>query len=134
MINKSVKQRLPFWFIYWDCHEGIWENGGLAACILNLDSRQRWTVSVTPELHYCWGKSPLYLLDRRLGGSQIWYGAFGRERNLLLLPGVRQQILGDPANSLVTILTKLFWALHSVRFSFKFNVGFLYVYSTPRNK
>jgi len=69
-------------------------------------------------------------LDRRLGSSQSWYGAFEKERNLLPLPGVRLQIISDP----VTILHELFWLLLSVRFSFKFNVGFLYVYSAPRNK
>ena len=29
-----------------------------------------------------------YLLNRRLGGPQTWCGHFGKEKNLLLLPGV----------------------------------------------
>lgn len=89
---------------------------------------------MTLELHCCWGKSPFYLLDRRLGSSQSWYGAFEKQRNLLPLPEVRLQIIGDPAHSLFTILPELFGLLLSVRFSFRFNVGFLYLYSTQRNK
>jgi len=42
----------------------------------------------------CWplfpqGKSPQYLLDRRLGGPQSHYGHGGEEKNLQPLPGIK---------------------------------------------
>jgi hypothetical protein len=33
------------------------------------------------------GKEPRYPLNGRLGGPQRWFGRFGEEKNLLLLPG-----------------------------------------------
>jgi hypothetical protein len=36
----------------------------------DLGTRWRWVVSFTPRPLYSWGKSPLYPLDRRLGGAQ----------------------------------------------------------------
>jgi len=35
----------------------IWGNGGVALCILNLNTRWRWVVSFMSWLLYPWGKS-----------------------------------------------------------------------------
>jgi hypothetical protein len=40
-----------------------------------------------PQLLYPEGKSPLYPLDRRLGGPQSWSGHSGEEKNSQPLPG-----------------------------------------------
>jgi len=54
----SVLDKLPL------C-EGVWGNGGVASCILNLDTRWRWMVSFTPWLLYPRENSPGTL---RIGG------------------------------------------------------------------
>jgi hypothetical protein len=36
--------------------------------MLNLGSRWRWVVTITPWSFYAWGKSPQYPLNRRIGG------------------------------------------------------------------
>jgi hypothetical protein len=50
--------------------KAYWGSGGVAPRILNLGTRWRWVVSFTPRPLYTQGKSPWYLLDRRLGGPQ----------------------------------------------------------------
>jgi hypothetical protein len=45
-------------------------------------------VSLTPRLVYPCGKSPQYLLDRRLGGPQCLSGRCGLKKNLSPLPGI----------------------------------------------
>ena len=40
-----------------------------------------------------------------MGGSQSQSGCTGKEKNFLLLLGVKPQFLGCPAHSLVTVLT-----------------------------
>jgi hypothetical protein len=56
--------------------------------ILYLYTRWKWMVSFTPRPLYPWKKSPLYPLDRRLGGPQSRSGRCGAERNVLPLPGI----------------------------------------------
>jgi hypothetical protein len=70
-------------------------NGGIYPLILDLWSRRKWLVSVTP-----W---PLYLrypLNRRLGGPQSRFWRFGDEITLLLLPGLQPRIVQPVAWSL----------------------------------
>jgi hypothetical protein len=43
----------------------------MAPHILDLGTRWRWVVSFTPRPLYTQGKSPWYLLDRRLSGFNI---------------------------------------------------------------
>jgi hypothetical protein len=64
-----------------------WGSGGIGTRILNLSTRWRWAVSLTPRsLH------PRYLLDRRLGGSQNRSGRSGEEKNsVFFLPGIEAQ-------------------------------------------
>jgi hypothetical protein len=50
--------------------------------ILNFGTGRSWVVSFTPRPFYTRGNSPLYPLDRRLGGSQSRYGRRGEETNL----------------------------------------------------
>jgi hypothetical protein len=51
-----------------------WDSGGTAPHILNLSIRWKWVVSFVPWPLYPSGKSPWYILDSRLGGSQSWSG------------------------------------------------------------
>jgi hypothetical protein len=60
-------------------HIGEWR---YSSTIPDLGTRWRWVVSVMPRPLYPWGKSPLYPLDRRLGGPQSWSGCYGEEKNL----------------------------------------------------
>jgi hypothetical protein len=54
---------------------------------LNLALDGGWMVSSMPRPLYPWGKSPRYLLNRRLGGPQFWSERDGKEKNSHLLPG-----------------------------------------------
>jgi len=45
------------------CHEGIWENGGIAAYILNLGTKWMSLVSFTPWLLYLQRKRLWYPLN-----------------------------------------------------------------------
>lgn len=56
-------------------------------------------------LLYLQGKSHEYLLDRLVGGLQIWFGHFREERNLLLPPGIKTQLLRHAAFSVGIVLT-----------------------------
>jgi hypothetical protein len=40
---------------------------------LHLGKRWRWVVSFTPQPLYRQGKSPRYPLDRKLGGTRVYY-------------------------------------------------------------
>jgi hypothetical protein len=53
--------------------KAYWVNGGIAPRILDLSTRWRWVVSFTPRQPYRQGKSPVYPLDRWLGGPH-WAG------------------------------------------------------------
>jgi hypothetical protein len=50
--------------------KAYFRSGGKVPRILDLDTRWRWVVSFTSRSFYPQGKSPWYLLDRRLGGPQ----------------------------------------------------------------
>ena len=47
------------------------------------------------------GKEMGYVLAKRLGGPHSWFGRFGKQKNILPLPGFR--IPDHPARRLVTI-------------------------------
>jgi hypothetical protein len=67
--------------LYWiSLHEDVLGNGGIAPRI-NLGTRWRWVVSLTPLPLYPRGKSSWYPLDRRLGGPQSRPGRGGKEKN-----------------------------------------------------
>jgi len=52
-------------------------SGAISPLILNLSTRCRWMVDLTPQLLYpCW-KKPLYTLKGRLGGPQNLSVCFG---------------------------------------------------------
>jgi hypothetical protein len=83
--------------------------------IPNLSASCEWVISFTPLPLYPWGNSPQCSLCRRLVGPQSQSGCYGEERNPLLLPRIRPQLLSLPA-SMVTIPTELachslFWVL-----------------------
>jgi len=61
--------------------ETYWGNGGIASRVLDLGTRWRWVVSLTPRSLYPQGKRPRYPLDTRVGGPQrrSWRG--GEEEN-----------------------------------------------------
>jgi hypothetical protein len=58
------------------CVKIYWGNGGVAPRILNLGTRLRRVVRLTPR-----GKQPQYLLDKRLGGPQSRSERGGEEKN-----------------------------------------------------
>jgi hypothetical protein len=57
VLNKAPRQ------------DDVLGSGDIAPPILDLGNRWRWVVSFTPRPLYPQGKSPWYLLDRRLGVS-----------------------------------------------------------------
>jgi hypothetical protein len=61
-------------------HEDVLRSGGIDPRILDLGTRWRWVVSFTPRSLYLQGKSPLYPLDRRLGGPQMRSGHGVKEK------------------------------------------------------
>jgi len=65
-------------FNYARHHEDVVGSGSIDPHILNVSTRWRWVVSFTTWPLYHWGKEPLYSLDRRLGGAQIWSGCGGK--------------------------------------------------------
>jgi hypothetical protein len=65
-------------------HQAIkayWGSGSTALPIIELGTRWRWEVSLTPRLIYPQGKRPSYPLDRRSGGPQSLSGRGGEEKN-----------------------------------------------------
>jgi hypothetical protein len=66
---------------------GVKVQTGTDPRILDLGTRWRWVVSFTPRPLYSHGKSPWYLLDRKLGGPQSRSGR-GQKKNLQPLPGL----------------------------------------------
>jgi hypothetical protein len=61
--------------------------------ILDLGTRWKWMISFTPRPLYSQGKSPLYPLDRRLGGSQSRYGRCRIKTNLLRKLGIETRAI-----------------------------------------
>jgi hypothetical protein len=72
-------------------HEGVWGSGCIDQRVLYLGPSWRWVVSFTPRPLYPRGKSPLYPLDRRLGGPH-------GEVKILAPTGTRTPTLGRPAS------------------------------------
>jgi len=56
-----------------------WESVGIAPGFLSLGARWRWVDNFTPRSLYLRGKSPRYILDRRLGGPQSQSGRGNEE-------------------------------------------------------
>jgi hypothetical protein len=54
-------------------------------------------VSITPRPYYPQGRSLLYPLARRLGGSQIRPESSVEDKNLLFQPGIKPLFFGYPA-------------------------------------
>jgi hypothetical protein len=73
--------------------KAYWGSGGIAPRIFYLSTRWRWVVSFTPRPLYYMGKSPWYLLDRRLGGPQSRYGRGCEEKKSQLLSGDEPPII-----------------------------------------
>lgn len=86
---------------------------GIVDSLFNLSTR--W-VSSQPHvpLTLLLGKGPQYPPNRRLGGPQRWFGGFGGKKNLLPPSGLeKSQFHGDPAHSLVTIVTNLTYIFYT---------------------
>jgi hypothetical protein len=81
------------------------EDGDTAPLICNLSTRLAWVVSFLPWPLYSQGKNRWYLLNRRLGGSQIQSRHLEEVLRLLPLLGVKLPFLRCPVCSQVTILT-----------------------------
>jgi hypothetical protein len=72
--------------------EAYWRSGGIDPRI-EFGTRRRWIVSFMPRPPYPHGKSPWYLLDRRLGGPQSRSGRSGEKKNSQPLPGLETPII-----------------------------------------
>jgi hypothetical protein len=72
--------------------------GGTAPCII-LRTIWRTAVSSTPCPLHLQGKSPLYALNRRLGGSKRRFEHLRKHKRLLSLPKI-VRFLGRPARSM----------------------------------
>jgi hypothetical protein len=89
----------------WSCarHEVMWGNGGNAPLILNVCTKWvEWSVSCPYRFYSC-KKSPLYQMNRRLGGPQSRSGCFGEGHSFFFLPGIEPRYLGVPACNLFSI-------------------------------
>jgi len=65
-----------------------WESGGIASCILDLNTRFRWVVNFMTQSLYPRGKRPWYPLEWKLGGSQGWSVCGSKEKkNFIALAG-----------------------------------------------
>jgi hypothetical protein len=62
--------------------------------IVNVGTRWSWVVNFTPRPLYPRCTSPLYPLNRRLGGLQSQSGCGGEEKNFLHLEGIKLQSSG----------------------------------------
>jgi hypothetical protein len=69
-------------------HEDVLESRGIAPRILDLGTRWRFVVSLTPRPLYSQGKSPRYPLDRRPGGPHNRTERGGEEKNSQPEPGI----------------------------------------------
>jgi hypothetical protein len=104
----KVRYSYPCVFFNWAPHyEGVLESGGIAPRIIDIGSRWRWVVSFTPRPLYPQGKSPLYPLDRRLGGPQSRSGRGGEEKNSQHIPGLEPPIIQPVAQRYTTELSRL---------------------------
>jgi hypothetical protein len=87
-------------------HEGVLRSGCIAPRS-DLGTRWRWGVSLTPRPLYPQGKSPWYLLDRRLGGPQSRSGRGGEEKNSQPLPWLELLVIQHIAQRCATELSRL---------------------------
>jgi hypothetical protein len=68
--------------------------------VFNLSTRQSWEVSFTFRPIYHRRKSRQYEMNRRIGGHDTRSGRFGKEKNLLSMPGFKLRIVQSVALSL----------------------------------
>jgi hypothetical protein len=87
--------------------KAYWGSGGIGALILDLGTRSRWVVIFTPRPLYRQEKSPMYPLDRRLGGPQRRSGRGGEEKKSQPLPGFEPLIIQPLAQRCITELSLL---------------------------
>ena len=90
----------------WARHKGVWESVGIAALILDLDTRwegvviltsHRYGLSPTPR------NNPKYPPNNRLCCCYRRYGGFSVQNGLLRLSGIRPRFRLCPRHSLVTV-------------------------------
>jgi hypothetical protein len=74
------------------------------------------------------GKSPWYLLDRRLGGPQSQSGRGGKEKNSQPLPGLEYPIIQPVAQRYTTELSRLLTVIHVVK---KLRIVFIRTFHPP---
>jgi hypothetical protein len=84
-------------------HEDVWRSRGIAPCILNLCSRQRWVANFTFRPFYHRGNSPRYPLARSLYGPQSRSGRCGDEEKMYAPGGNEPRLLKRPVRSLVNM-------------------------------
>lgn len=66
--------------------EGIWGSRRIAQFILNSGTTWSWLASFMPQLLYHRGRTPIYPLNRRMGGSQGRCGRWGEKKSLFPYP------------------------------------------------
>jgi len=84
-----------------------WGSGSIAPRIHDLCTRLRRVVSFTPRPLYPQGKSPWYILDRRLVGPQSRSGSGGEEKNSQPLLGLEAPIMQSVAQRYTTEISWL---------------------------
>jgi hypothetical protein len=62
----------------------MWEKGGIAVLILNLEARRWQIVSFNPAPFYPRGQETPYQSNMKLGGLQKQYGRFGKVKCTLI--------------------------------------------------
>jgi len=72
---------------------------GIAPVILNIRTKWRWVVNFMPCC-FTSRKTPIYPLNRRLGGPQSWSGCFWEEKFLLPWLRLEPQTIQPVAQSL----------------------------------
>jgi hypothetical protein len=92
----------------WRCMEK-WRY--IAPYIFNFGTRWRWVISSMLQPLFSQRKSPQYIFDTRLDGSQSCCELCAGKKNILLLPGIKPQILGRLAHSLVM---KTWWIIYLI--------------------
>jgi hypothetical protein len=79
--KKGKRVNLPLCLTRHHAMKTYWGSGWIAPRILYHGTRWRWVVSLPCLQLSPQGKSPWYLLDRRLGGPQSRSGRGGEEKN-----------------------------------------------------
>jgi hypothetical protein len=91
--------------------KAYWGSGGIIPRIPYLGTRWRWVVSFMLRLLYPRGKSPLYPLDRRLGGPRRRSGRGCEEKNSQPLTWLENPTIQPIAQRYTTELSRLLWYL-----------------------